>query len=448
MDFLSPRSWDEALAAKAERPDAVPISGGTDLMVELNFDRRRPDALLDLNGVAELAEWQRDGRARADRRQRAVHPDHRRDRRRWCPGLAIAVAHRRLAADPQPRHARRQPRHRVARRRRAAAARHRRRGRRGRLGPGRPHRRRPRVLPRPEAQRARARRADPRGAGAGCGRAAAVRQGRHPQRDGDLGLLVRRSRCTRRDAGVAGCIGSAGPTVLRDARCRAVRRRRAGLGRPAGRARSRRSPRGSASWPRPTRRPIDDVRGTAAYRRHAVGVLARRTLTLGLGRVPEGAAMRVDVRGQRRAHEADDVWPGESLLYVLRERMGLPGTKNACEQGECGSCSVYLDGTLVCACLVAAAQAQGRVGAHGRRTSADRGRAAPGPAGVPRHRRGAVRLLHAGPDRRGARPARPQPAPVRRRDPRGAGRQPVPLHRLREDPRRRPARRRTPRPSG
>jgi carbon-monoxide dehydrogenase small subunit len=58
--------------------------------------------------------------------------------------------------------------------------------------------------------------------------------------------------------------------------------------------------------------------------------------------------------------EADDVWPGESLLYVLRERLGLPGTKNACEQGECGSCSVYLDGTLVCSCLVAAAQAQHR----------------------------------------------------------------------------------------
>ena len=58
--------------------------------------------------------------------------------------------------------------------------------------------------------------------------------------------------------------------------------------------------------------------------------------------------------------EADDVWPGESLLYVLRERMGLPGTKNACEQGECGSCSIYLDDALVCACLVAAPQAQGR----------------------------------------------------------------------------------------
>jgi aerobic carbon-monoxide dehydrogenase small subunit len=58
------------------------------------------------------------------------------------------------------------------------------------------------------------------------------------------------------------------------------------------------------------------------------------------------------------AHETE-VWPGESLLYALRERLGLPGSKNACEQGECGSCSVLLDGTLVCACLVLAAQADG-----------------------------------------------------------------------------------------
>ena len=57
-------------------------------------------------------------------------------------------------------------------------------------------------------------------------------------------------------------------------------------------------------------------------------------------------------------HEAD-VWEGGSLLFALRERLGLPGSKNACEQGECGSCSVLLDGTLVCACLVLAAQADG-----------------------------------------------------------------------------------------
>jgi carbon-monoxide dehydrogenase small subunit len=58
--------------------------------------------------------------------------------------------------------------------------------------------------------------------------------------------------------------------------------------------------------------------------------------------------------------EADGVWEGESLLFALRDHLGLPGSKNACEQGECGSCSVYLDGVLVCSCLVLAAQAEGR----------------------------------------------------------------------------------------
>jgi carbon-monoxide dehydrogenase small subunit len=68
--------------------------------------------------------------------------------------------------------------------------------------------------------------------------------------------------------------------------------------------------------------------------------------------------MRVvlNVNGERREAE---VWEGESLLFALRERLGLPGSKNACEQGECGSCSVLLDGTLVCSCLVLAAQAGG-----------------------------------------------------------------------------------------
>ncbi|GHJ41071.1 (2Fe-2S)-binding protein [Streptomyces sp. TS71-3] len=70
--------------------------------------------------------------------------------------------------------------------------------------------------------------------------------------------------------------------------------------------------------------------------------------------------MRVHFTVNGRRHEADDVWEGESLLYVLRERMGLPGSKNACEQGECGSCTVRLDGVPVCACLVAAGQAEGR----------------------------------------------------------------------------------------
>src|SRR5262249_6605813 len=66
--------------------------------------------------------------------------------------------------------------------------------------------------------------------------------------------------------------------------------------------------------------------------------------------------VKVTVNGEPRETE---VWEGESLLFALRERLGLPGSKNACEQGECGSCSVMLDGSLVCACLVLAAQADG-----------------------------------------------------------------------------------------
>jgi carbon-monoxide dehydrogenase small subunit len=68
--------------------------------------------------------------------------------------------------------------------------------------------------------------------------------------------------------------------------------------------------------------------------------------------------VRISLVVNGEQHQAD-VWPGESLLYLLRERLGLPGSKNACEQGECGSCSVLLDGTLACSCLVLAAQAEG-----------------------------------------------------------------------------------------
>src|ERR1051325_12242578 len=70
--------------------------------------------------------------------------------------------------------------------------------------------------------------------------------------------------------------------------------------------------------------------------------------------------MRIQCKVNGRPYSTDDVWAGESLLYVLRERFGLYGSKNACEQGECGSCSVFLDGVLVCACLVLGGQANGR----------------------------------------------------------------------------------------
>ena len=70
--------------------------------------------------------------------------------------------------------------------------------------------------------------------------------------------------------------------------------------------------------------------------------------------------MRLSCTINGEPREVDGVWEGESLLSALREHLDLPGSKNACEQGECGSCSVYLDGVLVCSCLVLAAQAEGR----------------------------------------------------------------------------------------
>ncbi|MEU4209349.1 xanthine dehydrogenase family protein subunit M [Streptomyces sp. NPDC026206] len=90
MDFLRPASWEEALAAKAEHPTAVPIAGGTDVMVEINFDHRRPEYLLDLNRIGELHDWQTGER---DVRLGAAVPysrilDHLRTE---LPGLALAA---------------------------------------------------------------------------------------------------------------------------------------------------------------------------------------------------------------------------------------------------------------------------------------------------------------------------------------------------------------------
>ena len=74
--------------------------------------------------------------------------------------------------------------------------------------------------------------------------------------------------------------------------------------------------------------------------------------------VPSALQYSLHVNGTAR--EVRDAWVGESLLFVLRERLGLMGSKGACEQGECGSCSVMVDGELVCSCLVLAAGAQGQ----------------------------------------------------------------------------------------
>ena len=97
--------------------------------------------------------------------------------------------------------------------------------------------------------------------------------------------------------------------------------------------------------------PIDDVRGTAAL---------PQARSARADEACPGPVLRVKIELKVNGEQREaDVWEGESLLFALRERLGLPGSKNACEQGECGSCSVLLDGTLVCACLVLAVQADG-----------------------------------------------------------------------------------------
>ena len=163
VEVITPRTLEEALRIKSERPDARPIAGGTDLLVELNFDRARPETILNLAEVPELKGWARENGSVRLARRPDVHRGDAAGARRAAAGARRGLAHGRLAADPQPRHDRRQPRHRLSRRRRTSAA-----PRRGRDGGDREHPRRPhaaadRVLPRPEAERARGGRARARG---------------------------------------------------------------------------------------------------------------------------------------------------------------------------------------------------------------------------------------------------------------------------------------------
>ena len=274
MDFLFARSWDEALAVKAERPAAVAINGGTDLMVDLNFDRRRPEALLDLNGVAELRDWQQhDGHVRIgagvpfSRIIAEIGPQ--------VPGLAIAS---RTVGSPQIRN-------------------------RGTLG-GNLATASPAgdALPPLVAAGASVEIASARGERTvpvrefflgpkrsvlepdELIRAVSVPVAAGPQQFAKVGtrnamvisvcsfaLALDTSARTAR-----GCIGSAGPTVLPtpDAEEYLAESLPWDTGDPLDDAVAARFGElaGAAA------RPIDDVRGTADYRRHAVSVLARRTL--------------------------------------------------------------------------------------------------------------------------------------------------------------------------
>src|SRR5262249_9899338 len=167
MEVLSPRSLEEALAIKAEWPDAVPIQGGTDVMVELNFDRARPPVLLNLNEVPELRGWSRDngmlrlGSGLTDSEARGLGDPPRALARGPRAGGGRGRGAGRGPAERDRRHDRRHPRHGLARRRRAAAAARLRRGRGGRVGARRAPRAARGVPRRSEAQRARARGAHP-----------------------------------------------------------------------------------------------------------------------------------------------------------------------------------------------------------------------------------------------------------------------------------------------
>jgi CO/xanthine dehydrogenase FAD-binding subunit len=272
MEFLRATSWDEALAVKAERPDAVPISGGTDLMVDINFDRRRPAALLDLNGVAELAAWQRvDGAVRIG----AALPFTRiiGEVGALVPGLTIAA---RTVGSPQIRN-------------------------RGTLG-GNLATASPAgdALPPLVTAAATVEVGSVRGSRTvpvrnfflaprrsvlepdELIRAVTVPVADGPQQFAKIGTrnamviavcsfaLALHPR--RRTA--SGCIGSAGPTVLSTQEADEFLAAELDWGADLDDRIAARY----ASLVAGTARPIDDVRGSAAYRRHALEVLARRTL--------------------------------------------------------------------------------------------------------------------------------------------------------------------------
>ncbi|HEX2374610.1 MAG TPA: FAD binding domain-containing protein [Actinomycetota bacterium] len=278
MEFLQPRSLSDALAIKAERPDAVPIAGGTDVMVELNFDRRRPEAVLDLTRVPELTTWDRDdGRLRVGAGvtyTRAIA-----ELAGVLPGLAVAA---RTVGSPQIRN-------------RGTLG--------GNLGSASPagdcHP--PLLAMGAEVEVASA---------AGSRRIAIDEFFTGPKRSalapGELICAVHLPVATgpqqfakvgtRNAMVIAVCsfglaldpaggrvgtgIGSAGPTPLR---AREAERFLEGM-LDSERLWASRAPIGAAAAGRfgelvaAAARPIDDVRGTAAYRVHALGVLARRTL--------------------------------------------------------------------------------------------------------------------------------------------------------------------------
>jgi CO/xanthine dehydrogenase FAD-binding subunit len=294
MEFLQPRSLAEAIAAKAEHPAAVPIAGGTDVMVEINFDARRPEALLDLNRVSELTSWQR-GNGQVRLGAGVTYTRLIDELGDLLPGLAMAA---RTVGSPQIRN-------------RGTVG--------GNLGAASPagdchpvllaagatveatSARGPRLIPAAEfftGPKRNALAADE------LITAVLIPVAAGPQQFAKIGtrnamviavcafaLELRLPRAATADnpvsdypvpAGTVGTgIGSAGPTPLRAEAAEeylAGVLAGAGLRESAGRLPAQVTQR-FGELVAAAAQPIDDVRGTAAYRRHALSVLARRTLT-------------------------------------------------------------------------------------------------------------------------------------------------------------------------
>ena len=370
MSVLLAASLEEVFEGFERFPDAQLLAGGTDFMVEVSFAHRRPPAVVCLRKVDELTGWRIEGTEVVLGAGVTYTELMRPPLSDLLPGLAQAA---RTVGSPQIRNA-------------------------GTLGgnigngfAGRATRSRcsPPSMPRSSSPAGKARRnLRSRRAHRRPEAHHALQPARSSSRSGSRPALGSQEflKVGTRNAMVI-AVANAAVVVDWDRPIGPVRAR---LGRPRRRfvpARRRSSsPRGSTGrsgrlaertdghrgvrvlWCARPRSPIDDHRSTAAYSRHAAGVCARARARARSSRASHeasrgarhGRADRLPAPGQRRAStRSPRPGSGENLLYVLRERLGLPGSKNACEQGECGSCSVLMDGTLVCACMVLAASAVG-----------------------------------------------------------------------------------------